>query len=115
MLWSIDERRTDGCLAVDYPYFEAGGALRDDDDGTYVTTDATFTHNVSWSWNHGLGEIVTALLAAGLRITMLEEHDSVPWDALPGMMEDIGGGEYRLIERPERLPHTYTIQAVRDA
>ncbi|MEZ4595463.1 MAG: hypothetical protein R3C32_00790 [Chloroflexota bacterium] len=42
---------------------------------------------MSWSWNHGLGEIVTALLDAGMRITMLEEHDSVPWDALPGRME----------------------------
>ena len=26
-------------------------------------------------------------------------------------MTDIGGGEYRLTERPERLPHSYTLQA----
>jgi SAM-dependent methyltransferase len=114
MLWTLDEQRKDGVLAVDYPYFEAGSAVRDDDGGTYVTTDATFRNNVSWSWNHGLGEIVSALLAAGMRITMLEEHDSVPWDALPGQMEDIGDGEYRLVDRPGRLPHTYTLQAVRD-
>jgi SAM-dependent methyltransferase len=114
MLWTLDEARTDGLLVVDHPYFEAGGAVRDDDPGTYVTTDAEFTHNLSWSWNHGLGEIVSALLAAGLRLTMLEEHDSVPWNALPGRMEDIGGGEYRLIDRPTRLPHTYTLQAVRE-
>jgi SAM-dependent methyltransferase len=114
MLWTLDERRGDGLLAVDYPYFEAGEVVRDDDAGTYVTTDSTFTNNTSWSWNHGLGEIVTALLVSGLRITMLEEHDSVPWDALPGQMEDIGGGEYRLIDRPWRLPHTYTIQAIRE-
>jgi len=114
MLWTLDEQRKDGVLAVDYPYFEAGGAVRDDDGGTYVTTDATFRNNVSWSWNHGLGEIVSAVLAAGMRITMLEEHDSVPWDALPGQMEDIGDGEYRLVDRPGRLPHTYTLQAVRD-
>jgi SAM-dependent methyltransferase len=114
MLWTLDERRADGVLAVDYPYFETGGAIRDDDDGTYVTTDATFSHNVAWSWNHGLGEIVSALLGVGMRITMLEEHDSVPWDALPGQMEDIGGGERRLIDRPWRVPHTYTLQAVRE-
>jgi hypothetical protein len=29
------------------------------------------------------------------------------------MMEDIGGGEYRLRDRPWRLPHTYTLQAVK--
>jgi SAM-dependent methyltransferase len=114
MLWTIDERRTDGLLTVEYPYAEAGGPVRDDDPGTYVATEAAFANNVSWSWNHGLGEIVTALLDAGMRVTMLEEHDSVPWDALPGRMEDIGGGERRLIDRPWRLPHTYTLQAVRE-
>ena len=45
-----------------------------------------FTHNVTHEWNHGLGEIVSAVLAAGLELTALEEHDSVPWDALPGQM-----------------------------
>ena len=40
-------------------------------------------------WNHGLGEIVTALLDAGMTITGLTEHDSVPWEALPGQMEKI--------------------------
>ena len=43
--------------------------------------------NVTYEWNHGLGEIVSALLDAGLRLTRLEEHDSVPWDAQPGAME----------------------------
>ena len=64
-------------------------------------------------WNHGLGEIVTALLDAGLQITGLTEHDSVPWEALPGKMECIGGGEWRLADRPWRLPHSYTLQAVK--
>ena len=52
-----------------------------------------FTKNVTHAWNHGLGEIVTALLDAGMELTMLEEHRSVHWDALPGQMEPIGGGE----------------------
>ena len=55
------------------------------------------------------------MLAAGLELTALEEHDSVPWDALPGQMTDIGGGEFRLTDRPERLPHTYTLQARKPA
>jgi hypothetical protein len=28
-------------------------------------------------------------------------------------MTDVGGGEYRLTDRPERLPHSYTLQARR--
>ena len=50
---------------------------------------------------------------AGATLTALEEHRSVPWDALPGRMKRIEGGEYQIADRPERLPHTYTLQAVR--
>ena len=82
-----------------------------DEPGSYVTTDHPFEHTSSASWNHGLGEIMTALLDRGLTITGFEEHDSVPWDALPGMMEQLPNTEYRLRDRPERLPHTYTLQA----
>jgi hypothetical protein len=116
VLWSLDYQRTDGLLALEYSYVEPSEPDVDEDDGTYVATDATFTANRSYTWNHGLGEIVTALLDEGLRLTMLEEHDSVPWDALaPGQMARVGGGEYRLVERPWRLPHTYTLQAVKPA
>jgi hypothetical protein len=30
-------------------------------------------------------------------------------------MTDIGGGEFRLTDRPQRLPHSYTLQALRRA
>ena len=56
---------------------------------------------------------MTALIGAGMAVTGLAEHDSVPWDALPGLMEQIGGGEYRLADRPWRLAHSYTLQAVK--
>ena len=46
--------------------------------------------------------------------TMLVEHDSVPWEALPGQSKEVVGGEWRLSWiRPGRLPHTYTLQARR--
>jgi SAM-dependent methyltransferase len=113
VLWALDDPRPDGLLAVEYPYFEREEAMVFDEGGTYVETDAVFTHNRTHEWNHGLGEIVTALMAAGMDLTGLVEHDSVPWDALPGQMERIGGGEWRLADRPWRLPHTYTLQAIR--
>ena len=113
VLWALDDPRPDGLLAVEYPYFEREEAMVFDEGGTYVDTDAVFTHNRTHEWNHGLGEIVTALMAAGMDLTGLVEHDSVPWDALPGQMEPVGGGEWRLADRPWRLPHTYTLQAVR--
>ena len=113
MLWALEDSRPDGLLVVEYPYFEREEPMVFDEGGTYVETDAVFTHNRTHEWNHGLGEIMTALMTAGVDLTGFAEHDSVPWEALPGQMERIGGGEWRLADRPWRLPHTYTLQAVR--
>ena len=113
MLWTLEDERSDGLLAVEYPYFEHEEPLIFEDAGTYVQTEASFTHNLTHTWNRGLGEIVTALLEAGLELTMLVEHDSVPWDALPGQMTRVELGEWRLTDRPWRLPHSYTLQAIK--
>jgi SAM-dependent methyltransferase len=110
MLWALDENVVHGPI-VGYPYFEQPEPLLDEDDGTYVATDHVFTQNASATWNHGLGEIVTALLDHGLDLVGLTEHDSVPWDALPGQMTSDALGEYRLTDRPERLAATYTLRA----
>jgi SAM-dependent methyltransferase len=115
ILWALTEPREDGLLVIEFPYFEQPEPMVWDEGGTYVQTDQEFTHNVTHEWNHGIGEILSAVLAAGLELTALAEHDSVPWDALPGQMTAIGGGEYRLTDRPERLPHTYTLQARKPA
>ncbi|HTU87163.1 MAG TPA: class I SAM-dependent methyltransferase [Solirubrobacteraceae bacterium] len=114
MLWAVDERAA-GALTVEFPYFEHDEPIVWDGGGTYVETDVEFKHKVSHSWNHGLGQIVTALLDGGMHLTMLVEHDSAPWEALPGMMERTDANEWRLADRPERLPHTYTLRAVKDA
>jgi SAM-dependent methyltransferase len=103
----------DGLLTLERPYFEQSEPNVAKSGATYVGTDATVAHTVTKWWNHGIGEIITSLLDAGLRIVEFTEHDSVPWPALPGAMECIGDGEYRLIDSPQRLPHTYTLQAVK--
>jgi len=113
MLWALDDVRADGLLAIEYPYFERVEPTAFDAPGTYVETDHVFTATRTVEWNHGLGEIVSALLEAGMELTMLVEHDSVPWEALPGMMERAALDEWRLRDRPWRVPHTYTLQAVR--
>jgi SAM-dependent methyltransferase len=112
MLFTLEDPRDDGLLSVRYPYFEQAEAQVFDYAGTYVDSDAVFEHNVTHEWNHGIGEIVTALLDAGMTLTGLVEHDSVPWNALPGMMTE-AGGEWRLTEGPSRVACSFTIQAVK--
>jgi SAM-dependent methyltransferase len=114
MLWALDDVRSDGLLTVEYPYFERPEPLVWDEAGTYVETDvAEFAHTTTHSWNHGLGETVDALLGQGLEITGLVEHDTVPWEALPGLMHRVDSGEWQLADRPWRVPMTYTLQAQR--
>ncbi len=109
MLSSIDETHLDR-LVVDYPYFQRDEPLIFED-GTYVETKVQFSHNVTYEWNHGLGETVTALLEVGMDLTGLVEHDSVPWEAIPGQMSMDATGEWRLHDRPWRLAASYTLQA----
>jgi hypothetical protein len=49
-----------------------------------------------------------------MRLTMLEEHLSVPWRALDHGMELAEDGEWRIVDRPLRVPLSYTLQAVRE-
>lgn len=115
MLHTLDDPRPDGLLSVEYPYFERVEPTVWNDGGTYVETDVAFVHSTTHEWNHGLGEQITALLDHGMEITGLAEHDRLPWDALPGQMAMIGGGEWRLVDRPWRVPHSYTLQARKHA
>lgn len=112
VLWSLGDR-TDGLLAIEHPYFEQEEPTIWDEPGTYVETYTEFAHTVTHEWNHGMGEIITALLEEGLTITGLVEHDSVPWEAIDDQMDLLPNGEWRLRDRPERLPHSYTLQAVK--
>ncbi len=113
MLWALDENQPHGPV-VGYPYFERPEPLLDDDDGSYAETDVVFVNTRSASWTHGLGETATALVDHGMRVTGLTEHDSVPWNALPGQMEADDDGEYRLSDRPWRLAATFTLRALKE-
>jgi SAM-dependent methyltransferase len=104
VLWALEDARSDGALVLEHPYFERPEPLVWNDPGSYVETEVAFAHTVTHVWNHGLGETVTALLDAGMRLTMLVEHDSVPWEALPGQMERLDNGEWRLADRPLAPP-----------
>jgi len=46
---------------------------------------------------------------------MLVEHDSVPWEALPGQMLERPNGEFALDAFAGVAPLSYTIQAVKPA
>ena len=112
MLWAADEERRDGVVAISYPVFGITGGTRVDVDTSYEGDGTTLDHPTTYQWNWSISEVVTALLAAGLRLDLLIEHTTVPWNALDGLTHEVPPlGEWELIDRPERLACSYTLQA----
>ena len=113
LLWTLDE--TADPAWPRYAYFATAEPLVWVETETYVDSDETISNSTTHCWNHGLGEIITALLDHGMTLTSFAEHDSVPWNAVPGQMTlDEATGEWRMTRDPRRLAASYTIQAVKE-
>ena len=80
MFMTIGEDISDG-LKIEAPYFEQDAPMTWDDDSSYIDfPDAPrITHTTNHQWNHSLGQIVTALINAGLVIDELEETPRAAW------------------------------------
>lgn len=85
VLWAIDSEREDRQLVVTSPYFELDHPMEWTGDTTYVD-GPPLANKTTYEWNHGLGEIVTALIDAGLHIDFLHEHREIAWQGLPWMI-----------------------------
>jgi SAM-dependent methyltransferase len=115
LLWAMSDPRPDGLLVVEHPYFEHEGILFEEQ-STYVG-ESVLSAPRSIGFNHGLGEIFTALRDAGMQVTHLEEHREVPWNPLGNAMiaSPNAPGEFALASGGDRLPLTYTLKATKVA
>ena len=113
MVWSLCDPRPDGLLVVEYPYFEVEGGTPFSEATSYVDHEGELASPDIVSFNHGLAEVVNALWAAGMQLTLFEEHRSVPWNVAGEAMVEDDTGEWTLRDQPERLAATYTIGAVK--
>ncbi len=100
-------------LRITYPYFTPEEPIRTEEDGSYAEPEARLANRVTYSWSHGLGEIVSALIAAGLRIEFLHEF---PFTVEPfyELLEEVAPREFRLKEHDGSLPFLYSLRARKD-
>ncbi|WP_217614274.1 bifunctional 2-polyprenyl-6-hydroxyphenol methylase/3-demethylubiquinol 3-O-methyltransferase UbiG [Cellulomonas sp. GbtcB1] len=113
VLYALDAGRTDGALVLAQPYF--GGAPRHHRHAsTYAGGAVPEDARDTYEWQHGLAEVVQALLGAGLRLVAIAEHRTIPWRALPGMVPT-GDGSWALPEDGDRLPLTFALTATKPA
>lgn len=86
-------------LRVRYSYFFKSEPDRFEVKGSYAETESG-TQGVEYAWTHSLGEIINALISAGLRICDLCEYPFLPWRMFP-FMEQRADGWWHL---PDRFP-----------
>lgn len=95
---------------LDFPYAFAG-PRRFDEDGSYADRDATVTATETVEYAHGLGEVVTAAVRAGLRVDALHEHLAADFDPRGTVLTREADGAYRLRLGGEPLPVLFTLLA----
>ncbi len=103
-----------GELRLAYPYWEHAEPLTFPVHGTYADPAAEVAAAVEHGWDHGLGEIVTALIGAGLRIESLREYPFSAWKL--DFLVRGPDGRYRLpADTPGELPLFFSLRATKPA
>ena len=81
---------------------------------TYTGDERLLRHTRNYEWPHPIGDIVNALIAAGMRLDFLREHERIAWRAFPEMVE-VGEDLFALPPGLPRMPISFSIGAARPA
>jgi len=102
-----------GELRLRYPYWEHEQPIDNEVHGSYADLNApTEPGLVEHGWDRSMGEIVTAVVDAGLRIDFLHEFPFVNW-AVPFLVKSDEGG-YRLPPGTQgELPLFFSLKATK--
>jgi len=108
---ALDDSDQDAALALRFPYLGSGKpSAYPESDGSYAATDAKLTNRSTAQFPHGLGEIVTSLVEAGLQIEFLREWPFSMNQSLPRMTKS-DDGYYRLPAGEPSIPFLFSIRA----
>ncbi|HYU82144.1 MAG TPA: class I SAM-dependent methyltransferase [Candidatus Polarisedimenticolia bacterium] len=101
-------------LRLRYPYFTQPEPISTPTKGSYADRSARVAQEVEYGWSHGLGEIVTALTTAGLRIDFLHEFPFAEWPI--AFLQPAADGTHRLpSEHDGKLPLFFSLKASKPA
>lgn len=93
---------TGRALRIDGPYFHTREPQTEESAGQPTV----------FAWGYGLGEVVTALAATGLRVESLREHPYAHWRQFPQLIES-GDGYWRWPDPTHELPLLFSLRATR--
>jgi len=106
IVWMFDY--LDGTSIMKYGYMQEE-VIYEEYEGTYANQDSKMTSK-EYGWNHGLSEVVNALIEAGLTIDFLNEYDESPYNVLPDLVKTKSG----MYETKDKLyPLIFEIKATK--
>ncbi|NRB60013.1 MAG: class I SAM-dependent methyltransferase [Winogradskyella sp.] len=87
ILWMFDY--LEGKPVMKYGYMQ-DEVIYEEYEGTYADQSSKIVSK-EYGWNHGLSEVVNALIEAGLEIDYLNEYDESPYDVFPDLIKQDNG------------------------
>ncbi|WP_425077352.1 class I SAM-dependent methyltransferase [Psychroserpens sp. S379A] len=94
IVWMFDY--LDGKQIMKYGYMQ-DEVIYEEYEGTYANQNSKMISK-EYGWNHGLSEVINALIEAGLQIDYLNEYDESPYNVLPDL-ETTKSGMYATKDR----------------
>lgn len=99
-------------LTVSQPYFGSGQPLSCEEQGTYADWDAQLANPLTHEWQHTLSDVVSALVAVGLRIEFLHEFPFCSWQRFPFMVKS--AAHRWTLPGDMSLPLTFSLKATKE-
>ncbi|WP_158847405.1 class I SAM-dependent methyltransferase [Algibacter sp. L1A34] len=106
IVWMFDYLNEKPIITYGYMQDEV---IYEEYEGTYANQESTITSK-EYGWNHGLGEVISALTEAGLRIDYLTEHNESPYNVLPNLTKTDNG---MFVTNDKLYPLIFTLKATK--
>jgi SAM-dependent methyltransferase len=109
LTWMLSDER----LEIEYSYFNDGPMVWDDP-RDYADPDVVLQHERTVEWAHPISEIVTAVIAAGLRVDFLHEFAETGFQRFTWLEETAPSVFTMPADRPS-IPLMYSLRASKTA
>jgi len=110
-LINIFENTESGELTIAYPYFHNTEPTVWDDDGPDYADDTYIPQYPSHEWSWSIGDILNALIKAGLQIESFNEYERLFFKRYPNMVSCYEEGWYHFPQYEGNLPLIFTLKA----
>ncbi len=105
VVWMFD----DNFQYVQYAYHNTHQPIITQNQGTYTDRSAPIA-GTEYSWNHGLAEVINALLSQGLQLEFLHEFPYSPYNCFNNT-EQSPDGNWRIKNMADKIPMVYSLKA----